>query len=124
MRVSVQVADDIIVVDGKVMTVNCEALREHRVSAIQWYGDRGEIEFEQHHKPNEIIEDAASLQKFVDVAKPIPSPKTLTPDELLEMRNRYMLEHPDARKAWDEHDAEAKRLHDRMVLNWKPANDK
>lgn len=115
MRVSVQVADDIIVIDGKVKTVNCEALRKLRVSAIQWYGESGEIEFERHHKPNEIIKDAADLKALVEIAKDIQSPSPPTPAELDDMNRRYLLEHPDWRKPWDEYDAEMKRLHDEVA---------
>jgi hypothetical protein len=114
MRVSVIAADNVVVVDGKPMQVDCKSLRDLRISAIQWYDDHGEVEFDRHHKPNETMKDYASLKKLIDAAKPFPSPKAPTPAELLETHNRYMLEHPDARKAWDEYDAEQKRLADEV----------
>jgi hypothetical protein len=111
-RVSIVVEDDIIVIDKKVMTVDCAPLRSNRISAIQWYGDHGEIEFERHHKPNEVLHSLEEFQSLVTAAKPIPSPKPPTPQELNETHNRLMLEHPDARRAWDQRDAEVKRLFD------------
>ena len=115
MRVSVQVADDIIVVDGAVMTVDCTSLRKLRVSAIQWYGDHGEVEFDRHHKPNEHMPDFTSLQKLVEAGRHLSSPKPPTPAELTEMHNRLLIEYPDWRRPWDERDAEMKRLYDRAL---------
>jgi hypothetical protein len=110
-RVSIQVEDNIVVVDRKVLTVDCSPLREKRISAVQWYDDHGEVEFERHHKGNEIIHSLEEFQSLVTAAKPIPSPKPPTPQELDEMHNRFMLEHPEARAAWEQRDAEVKRLH-------------
>jgi hypothetical protein len=50
MRVSIQVADDIAIIDRVAKVVDCAVLRNNRISAVQWYGDHGEIEFERHHK--------------------------------------------------------------------------
>jgi hypothetical protein len=116
MRASVQVADDIIVIDGEPMIVDCTGLRKLGVSAIQWYGERGEIEFERHHKPNETITDMASLQTLIEAARPIPSPTPPTPQQLDEMHNRFLLEHPDWRKPWRDRDDEIKRLNERAGL--------
>jgi hypothetical protein len=120
MRVSIQVADDIVVIDRVAKQVDCAPLRSNRISAIQWYGDHGEIEFERHHKPNEVFHSFEEFQSLVTAAKPIPSPKPPTPQELDEMRNRFMLEHPDARQAWIERDAEIKRLFDRAAQPAQP----
>jgi hypothetical protein len=109
-RVSIQVEDNIAVIDKKVMMVDCTQLRSNRISALQWYGDHGEIEYQEHKKPNEVIHSFDEFQSLVTAAKPIPSPKPPTPKELEEMHNRFMLEHPDARRAWEERDAEVKRL--------------
>jgi hypothetical protein len=111
-RVSIQAADDIIVIDRAVKTVDCTKLREAKISAVQWYGDHGEIEYQRHAKPNETFDSLEQFQSLVTAAKPIPSSKPPTPAELDEMNNRFMLEHPDARRAWEERDAEVKRLFD------------
>ena len=120
MRVSIQVADDIVIIDRVAKTVDCAPLRNNQISAVQWYGDHGEIEFERHHKPNEVFRSFEEFQSFVTAAKPIPSPKAPTPQELDEMHNRYMLEHPDARRAWEERDAEVQRLLDEATRRLLP----
>jgi hypothetical protein len=117
MRVSIAAADDIIVIDKKVMTVDCTPLRANRISAIQWYDDHGEIEFERHHKPNEVFHSLEQFQSLVDGAKSIRSPKPPTPQELDEMNNRYLLEHPDARRAWIERDTEVQRLFEEAMAH-------
>jgi hypothetical protein len=122
MRVSIQVEDDVIVVDRKVLKVDCSQLRENQISAVQWYGDQGEIEYERHHKPNEVFHSLEQFQSLVDGAKPIPSPKAPTPQELDEMNNRYLLEHPDARKAWIEREEEIRRLHEEAKKRQKPVS--
>ena len=114
-RVSIIAEDDSIVIDRVAKMADCTKLREAKISAVQWYGDHGEIEFERHHKPNETFHSLEEFQVLVDGAKPIPSPRPPTPQELDEMQNRFMLEYPDARKAWEERDAEVRRLHDEAM---------
>ena len=114
-RVSIIAEDDSIVIDRVAKMVDCTKLREAKISAVQWYGDHGEIEFELHHKPNETFHSLEEFQVLVDGAKPIPSPRPPTPQELDEMQNRFMLEYPDARKAWEERDAEVRRLHEEAM---------
>jgi hypothetical protein len=110
MRVSIIAEDDCIVVDKVAKLVDCRELIAKEISAIQWYGDHGEIEFVGHKKPNEVFHSFEEFQSLVTAAKPIPSPKPPTPQELDEMHNRFMLEHPNARQAWDQRDAEVRRL--------------
>ena len=112
MRVSIVTDDDSIVIDRLGKTVDCAALRNNQISAVQWYGDHGEIEFEGHRKPNEVIHSFKDFQSLVTAAKPIPSPKPPTPQEVDEAHNRYALEYPDWRRPWVERDAEVKRLFD------------
>jgi hypothetical protein len=106
MRVSIQVADDICVVDRVAKRVDCTPLRNNKISAVQWYDDHGEIEFERHHKPNEVFHSFEEFQSLVTAATPIGNPKPPTPQELDETHNRFLLEHPDWRKPWDQRDAE------------------
>ena len=114
-RVSIIAEDDSIVIGRVAKMVDCTKLREAKISAVQWYGDHGEIEFERHHKSNETFHSLEEFQVLVDGAKPIPSPRPPTPQELDEMQNRFMLEYPDARKAWEERDAEVRRLHEEAM---------
>jgi hypothetical protein len=115
MRVSIVVPDDIVVIDGVANIIDCKELRGHGIHAIQWYEDYGDIEFERHAKPNEIMHDLKMIETLVEMAKPIPSPKPPTPAELTEMHNRLLIEYPDWRRPWDERDAEMKRLFDRAL---------
>ena len=114
-RVSIIAEDDSIVIDRVAKMVDCTKLREAKISAVQWYGDHGEIEFERHHKPNETFHSLEEFQVLVDGAKPIPSPRPPTPQELDEMQNRFTLEYPEARKAWEERDAQVRRLQEEAM---------
>jgi hypothetical protein len=75
MRVSINSIDNTIVVDGKGMTVDCAGLRAEEISAVQWHGDHGEIEFIGHKKYNQTIDDFSRFQVYVDRAEPFPEPK-------------------------------------------------
>jgi hypothetical protein len=114
-RVSIIADDDSIVIDRVAKIVDCAKLREAKISAVQWYDDHGEIEYARHAKPNKTFDSFEEFQSLVDDAKPVPSPKPPTPQELDEMNNRYLLEYPDARKPWDERHAEHQRLLDEAV---------
>jgi hypothetical protein len=105
MRVSIQTADNIITIDGKAHHVDCTGLRGRNISAVQWYGELGEVEFIGHKQPNQTIRSLGDLQYYVDEAKPIPEPEPPTPDELQAQHQAYMARHPNARAAWDERDA-------------------
>jgi hypothetical protein len=109
MRVSIHTADNIIVIDGKTLAVDCRTLRSREVAALQWYGQMGEVEFIGHKRQNEIIRSLKEFQDFIDRAQPIPEPEPPTPDELDAMHEGYMARHPNARAAWDERDAAMKR---------------
>jgi hypothetical protein len=115
MRVSIVAPDDTVVINGVASILDCKELRAQGIHAIQWYEDHGEVEFERHAKPNEIMHDLEMIETLVGMAKPIPSPKPPTPEELTEIHNRLALEYPDWRKAWDERDAEMKRLFHRAL---------
>ena len=114
-RVSIIAEDDSIVIDCVAKMVDCTKLREARISAVQWYGHHGQIEYQRHAKPNETFDSLEQFQSLVDGAKSIPSPKPPTPQELDETHNRFMLEYPDARRAWEQRDNEVKRLHEEAM---------
>lgn len=109
-RVSIQAADNIIVVDRQVQTVDCSFLRSKGISAVQWYGEHGEIEFAGHVKPNERFDDLAQFKQLVEGAKPLSSPTPPTPQQADETHNRFELEYPGWRKPWEQRDAERQRL--------------
>jgi hypothetical protein len=109
MRVSILVADNVIVIDGKTMNVDLQALRGRNISAVQWYGELGEVEFAGHKQANQSIRSFKEFQEFVDRAKPPPDPKTPTPDELDAGHQAYLQRNPDALRPWKERDAAIKR---------------
>jgi hypothetical protein len=109
MRVSIQAADNIIIIDGKILTVNCSTLRSRNISAVQWYDELGEVEFKDHKQANQAIRSIKEFQSLIDEAKPLADPKAQTPDELDAQHRAYMERNPDARRAWDERDAALKR---------------
>ena len=95
MRVSLNCVDDVIHINGKPMVVDCSALRDEGISAIQWYGKHGEIEFLGHPKPNEMIKDFTPYQDFVDMAEPWPEPKLLTLEEHRKLHDEWLEKHPE-----------------------------
>ena len=109
MRVSMQVADNVIVVDGKTLNVDFQALRGRNISAVQWYGELGEVEFKNHVQANQTIRSFKEFQEFIVRAMPPPDPKTPTPDELDAQHFGYLERNPDALRPWAERDAALKR---------------
>lgn len=80
MRVSINAADNIVVIDGEPCRSDCAELITSGISIVQWYGDHGEIEFIGHAQPNGAITDFAPYQSYVDNAVPLnPSPSTINP---------------------------------------------
>ncbi|VIO80127.1 hypothetical protein [Bradyrhizobium ivorense] len=80
MRVSISVADNIVVIDGEVCRSDCSELLASNISGVQWYGEQGEIEYVSHVQPNEPITDFAPYQSYVDNAVPIhPRPSAINP---------------------------------------------
>lgn len=69
MRLSIIAADNVIVIDGAVHESNCSGLMAKGISALQWYGDEGEIEYVGHMKPNELTKDLKPFQQYIDRAK-------------------------------------------------------
>jgi len=66
MKVSINVADNLVIVDGTGRVVDCSALAAEGKSAVQWYGSDGEVEFAGHAQPNEPIDDFAPYQIYFE----------------------------------------------------------
>lgn len=71
MRVTIIVEDNTAIVEGVPERVDCSLLFDTGIHAIQWYGDRGEIEFitsprtgKRH--PNLAITEFNAFQYLVD----------------------------------------------------------
>ena len=80
MRVSITVADNIVTVDGVANRSDCSALASESKSAVQWYGEDGEVEYAGHARPNEVITDFSPYQVYVDQAVPLaPPPPAVNP---------------------------------------------
>jgi hypothetical protein len=109
MRVSIQAIDNMIVIDGKPFALDCTRLRGQNISAVQWYGDRGEVEFVEHKQQNQIIKSFKAFEEYLAGKQEINEPEPPTPDELDAEHRAYMERHPNARAAWDERDAAIRR---------------
>ena len=73
MRVSIIAADNMVVIDGTAHDCDCSKLLAHGISALQWYGAEGEIEYVGHKQPNEITDSLENFQEFIDKATPVPT---------------------------------------------------
>lgn len=78
MRATIVVDDNVVLVDGIPMPVDCQPLVQDNIHAVQWYGDYGEVEFKSFfdktakqvaREPNEFIEDFSAFQPYVDLWK-------------------------------------------------------
>jgi len=69
MRFSVIRDNNIVYVDGLALPIDCSSLPTY-VHAIQWYGDKGEIEFSEdadgRRLPNLKIVDISPYQYLID----------------------------------------------------------
>jgi hypothetical protein len=83
MRVSINAADGTVVVDGVPGKSDCRELLDQGISAVQWYGSKGEVEYVGHAKPNMEITSFATFQTFVDRAEMTPAPEPPPPPEPL-----------------------------------------
>ena len=112
MRVALNCADNQIHIDGKLMQVDCTSLREVGISAIQWYGDRGEVEYKGHMQPNALIKSFKPYQDFVDMAEPWPEPRILTPQEHAKQYEEWLKNHPEHKAAIEAENARIQALVD------------
>ena len=71
MRISILVADNSVIIDGVAHESDCSSLVGRGISALQWYGTEGEIEYAGHRKPNEQTIDLVPFREFIDRAKPL-----------------------------------------------------
>jgi hypothetical protein len=106
MRVAISSVDDVIHIDGNAMRTDCAALRAREISAVQWYGEAGEIEYIGHKRPNEKIEDFEPFHAFVAQAEPFQEPEPMTPDESRAHWEAYLARHPDLKAALEKEQAE------------------
>jgi hypothetical protein len=80
MRATIVVSDNIVIEDGQPMKSDCSELAAQQISAVQWYGSEGEVEYAGHSKPNEKITDFSPYQVYVDNAVPLHPPEpTIVP---------------------------------------------
>ena len=75
MIVSIIASANQVYVEGQANEVDCAALAEQNIHAVQWRDDHGEIEFKseylpkerrEHREPNQPIDDLTPYQTFVD----------------------------------------------------------
>jgi len=64
MRVSVVNEDQLVVVNEQALRF--EFNLDNKIHAIQWYGEKGEIEYKDPSVSNEMIEDFSPFQYLVD----------------------------------------------------------
>ena len=76
MRVSIIAEDNKIYIDKIGHDCDCRPLLTDNISAVQWYGDYGEVEFVGHKMPNMRIESLSGFQQLIDKATPTPIPFT------------------------------------------------
>ena len=81
MRITIIPSDGHIYVDGKLHVADCSSV-DPSIHAVQWYDDRGEVEFktiDSERKPNEAIDSLGPFQALVDqVMEPPPAPMSIT----------------------------------------------
>lgn len=75
MRATIVVEDNIVLIEGEAMPVDCKALIADGIRAVQWYEVFGEVEYRTEldtkekaftRKGNEKITDFSPYQKYVD----------------------------------------------------------
>lgn len=87
MRVTIIAEDNMVLVEEQPEKVDCSSLDEE-ISAIQWYGVRGEVEYKMDHvnnsrRMNLMIDDFSPYQHIVDLwtieAQKLLPPKSTVP---------------------------------------------
>ena len=75
MQVAIHAQSNQVFVEGVFNEVDCAALVEQNIHAVQWRDDHGEIEFRsvylpdekrEHRDPNQPIDDFSPYQSYVD----------------------------------------------------------
>lgn len=74
MRLTIIPSDKLVIIDGKAIMVR-DAEYPAGVHAVQWYGDKGEVEFDdvpgEPKKLNEMIDTIAPYQALIDAYRAI-----------------------------------------------------
>jgi hypothetical protein len=96
MRASIIAEDNIVVVDGKGMSSDCSGLIATDIRVVQWYSDKGEVEYIGHVSPNKLIDDFSPYQIYIDQAEPMPEPEPMTPEQHIAFQDEYWKRHPAA----------------------------
>jgi hypothetical protein len=69
MKLTIIFPDDIVIIDGIALKVDCSAMSPG-IHAVQWNGQRGHIEYAVddvgNKKLNDQIEDVAQFQPIID----------------------------------------------------------
>lgn len=65
MRISIIREDNAVYVDGIVQIVDCSSLPQE-IHAIQWFGDKGWIEYVHFDKPNVNIDSFEQYSEYVE----------------------------------------------------------
>lgn len=70
MRVAVLVPQNVIIIDGKGMYLDCRPLRSQGISLVRWNKDHGDIEYAGGAKPTGSIRKFDAFKRYVDAARP------------------------------------------------------
>ena len=75
MQVSIHAVSNQVIIEGVANEVDCAALADQNIHAVQWRDEWGEIEFKsvylaaekrEHRDPNQHIDDFTPYHSFVD----------------------------------------------------------
>jgi hypothetical protein len=70
MRVAVLVPQNVIIIDGKGMYLDCRQLRSQGIALVRWNKDHGDIEYAGGAKRNGSIKKFDAFKHHVDAASP------------------------------------------------------
>jgi hypothetical protein len=70
MKVSILVPQNVIIIDGKGMYLDCRPLRSQGISLVQWNKDHGDVEYAGGSRPNGWIKKFDAFKSYVDRASP------------------------------------------------------
>jgi hypothetical protein len=75
MRVTIIPDDNTVYVEGQCFLIDCSALREQNIRAVQFYREHGEVEYKSkwlvdegryHREPNKLIDSLDEFQGIID----------------------------------------------------------
>ena len=70
MRVAILVPQNVIIIDGKGMYLDCRQLRSQGIAVVRWNKDHGDIEYAGGAKRNGSIKKFDAFKHHVDAASP------------------------------------------------------